>query len=178
MKDYLNFEGLTHFFNKLLGVLSAKVDKVEGKGLSSNDYTADDKNKLSGISAGAEVNQNAFNTINTVSQTVTASVSAKNKTDAFTLKAGANIIISTNENTGVITITGADAPEAPEASLETMGITATATELNRVAGVTSNIQEQLNEIKDDIYNLTEMQEFVISAEDDSNGNVTLTIANN
>lgn len=33
-----------------------KVDKVPGKGLSANDYTAADKSKLSGIAAGAEVN--------------------------------------------------------------------------------------------------------------------------
>jgi hypothetical protein len=33
-----------------------KVDKKTGKGLSSNDYTTTEKNKLSGIEAGAEVN--------------------------------------------------------------------------------------------------------------------------
>lgn len=36
--------------------LSGKVDKETGKGLSSNDYTDAEKNKLSGIAAGAEVN--------------------------------------------------------------------------------------------------------------------------
>lgn len=36
-----------------------KVDKVSGKGLSTNDYTTDEKNKLAGIAAGAEVNVNA-----------------------------------------------------------------------------------------------------------------------
>jgi len=36
-----------------------KVDKVAGKGLSENDYTTTEKNKLSGIAAGAEVNVNA-----------------------------------------------------------------------------------------------------------------------
>ena len=38
---------------------SAKVDKVTGKGLSTNDYTTDEKNKLAGIAAGAEANVNA-----------------------------------------------------------------------------------------------------------------------
>ena len=37
----------------------AKVDKVDGKGLSTNDYTTTEKNKLAGIAAGAEVNVNA-----------------------------------------------------------------------------------------------------------------------
>ena len=33
-----------------------KVDKVSGKGLSTNDYTTAEKNKLAGIAEGAEVN--------------------------------------------------------------------------------------------------------------------------
>ena len=36
--------------------LNKKVDKVSGKGLSTNDYTTDEKDKLAGIAAGAEVN--------------------------------------------------------------------------------------------------------------------------
>lgn len=36
-----------------------KVDKVEGKGLSTNDYTTEEKNKLFGIQEGAEVNVQA-----------------------------------------------------------------------------------------------------------------------
>lgn len=35
---------------------STKVDKVSGKGLSTNDYTTTEKNKLAGIESGAEVN--------------------------------------------------------------------------------------------------------------------------
>jgi hypothetical protein len=37
-------------------LLGNKVDKVTGKGLSTEDYTTTEKNKLSGIEAGAEVN--------------------------------------------------------------------------------------------------------------------------
>ena len=40
----------------LAGVLAKKVDAEEGKGLSSNDYTADEKAKLEGIEAKAQVN--------------------------------------------------------------------------------------------------------------------------
>ena len=36
--------------------LDNKVDKVTGKGLSSNDYTTTEKNKLAGVAAGAQVN--------------------------------------------------------------------------------------------------------------------------
>jgi lysophospholipase L1-like esterase len=39
--------------------LEDKVDKVDGKGLSTNDYTTEEKNKLAGIEAGAQVNVQA-----------------------------------------------------------------------------------------------------------------------
>lgn len=39
--------------------LSGKVDKVAGKGLSTNDYTTLEQTKLAGIADGAEVNVNA-----------------------------------------------------------------------------------------------------------------------
>ena len=42
---------------------TTKVDKVSGKGLSTNDLTDALKTKLDGISAGAEVNQNAYGKI-------------------------------------------------------------------------------------------------------------------
>ena len=38
------------------GLLDDKVDKVQGKGLSTEDYTTAEKTKLSGIAVGAEVN--------------------------------------------------------------------------------------------------------------------------
>lgn len=40
----------------LTTLVENKVDKVSGKGLSTNDYTTSEKNKLSGIATGAEVN--------------------------------------------------------------------------------------------------------------------------
>lgn len=40
----------------LQAISQNKVDKVEGYGLSTNDYTAAEKNKLSGIQVGAEKN--------------------------------------------------------------------------------------------------------------------------
>lgn len=38
------------------GNIDKKVDKVEGKGLSTNDYTTEEKTKLEGITSGAQVN--------------------------------------------------------------------------------------------------------------------------
>lgn len=43
----------------LITTVSNKVDKITGKGLSTEDYTTSEKSKLAGIAAGAEVNVNA-----------------------------------------------------------------------------------------------------------------------
>lgn len=40
----------------LNAAIGNKVDKIEGKGLSTNDFTTAEKNKLDGIATGAEVN--------------------------------------------------------------------------------------------------------------------------
>ncbi len=49
----LDYAGLQHLYGKLLARLNNKVDKVSGKGLSANDYTTTEKNKLAGIETGA-----------------------------------------------------------------------------------------------------------------------------
>ncbi|MBQ9010856.1 MAG: hypothetical protein IJ088_16230 [Clostridia bacterium] len=43
MAKYLDLTGLGRVLSNLLGLLGDKVDKVEGKGLSTNDYNATDK---------------------------------------------------------------------------------------------------------------------------------------
>ena len=40
MAKFLTLEGLTYFWSKVKGQLDGKVDKVTGKGLSTNDLTA------------------------------------------------------------------------------------------------------------------------------------------
>lgn len=63
--------------------VAGKVDKVSGKQLSTNDYTTTEKNKLSGIEAGAQVN-----VIETV-QVNGSPVSPSGKTVNITVPAGA-----------------------------------------------------------------------------------------
>lgn len=63
---FLNYTGLSYYHNKIKSLFASKtdvesalddkVDKVSGKGLSTNDYTTTEKNKLSNIAAGAQVN--------------------------------------------------------------------------------------------------------------------------
>lgn len=57
---YTNGNGLGYLWGRIKVLIDNKivnkVDKETGKGLSTNDYTSEDKTKLTGISAGAEVN--------------------------------------------------------------------------------------------------------------------------
>lgn len=53
MSKYLDETGLGILQNILKTKFDSKVDKVSGKGLSTNDYTTTEKNKLSGIESGA-----------------------------------------------------------------------------------------------------------------------------
>ena len=84
--------------------LNKKVDKVDGKGLSTNDYTTTDKNKLAGIAAGAEVNQNAFSKVKVGSSTV----EADSKTDTLTLEAGGSVTITPDTTNDKVTISATD----------------------------------------------------------------------
>lgn len=54
--SFLDDAGLVALWGKITGKLATKVDKVEGKQLSTEDYTTAEKTKLSGIEAGAQVN--------------------------------------------------------------------------------------------------------------------------
>lgn len=49
-KGYLNDSGLQHLWGKIKSIF---VSKEDGKGLSTNDYTTAEKNKLAGIATGA-----------------------------------------------------------------------------------------------------------------------------
>ena len=86
--------------------LDNKVDKVSGKGLSTNDYTTAEKNKLAGIDAGAEVNVQAdWN-----QTTTTADDYIKNKPTIPTVPT--NVGAFTND---VGYLTSADVPEGASA---------------------------------------------------------------
>lgn len=66
MAKYLDSTGLTHLWAKIKNYVSTYITnlnlggtyvaKEDGKGLSTNDYTTAEKDKLAGIAAGAEVN--------------------------------------------------------------------------------------------------------------------------
>lgn len=53
MAKYLDMDGLAYLWQRIKEILTGKVDKETGKGLSTNDYTTIEKNKLAGIETGA-----------------------------------------------------------------------------------------------------------------------------
>lgn len=63
-------------FTELYNLIANKVENVDGKGLSTNDYTTEEKNKLAGIATGAQVN--VIETVNVNGTTLTPSSKAVN----------------------------------------------------------------------------------------------------
>lgn len=73
---YVDNVGLALVWSKVKQAIAdlgtTKVDKIEGKGLSANDYTTAEKNKLSGIETGAEANVIETIMVNSVPAKVTS----------------------------------------------------------------------------------------------------------
>ena len=98
ISDYISSH--TTEYEALYALVGDKVTKEDGKGLSTNDYTTTEKNKLAGIATGAEVNQNAFSNILVGSTTI----AADKKTDTLTLAAGNNVTLTPDVSGDKITI--------------------------------------------------------------------------
>lgn len=100
-KKYLDDNGLLYFWQKITNKF---VAKEVGKGLSSNDFTTEEKTKLSGIEAGAEVN-----TIETVKVNGSALTPDANRAVDITVAGTAANISYTNTTSG---LTADDVQEA------------------------------------------------------------------
>lgn len=113
--NYLDKTGLALVWEKVKNALNLKVDKVDGKGLSTNDYTSAEKTKLSGIATGAQVNVLEGIQKNGTNVTVTnkiANISVPTATSDLTNDSGF--------------ITSADVPEGAAASTTTPKMNGTA----------------------------------------------------
>lgn len=124
MSKYLDENGLLYLWSKIkshvqsvitnLNLSGTYVAKETGKGLSTNDYTTEEKNKLSNIQAGAEVNVQA----NWTESSSTSDAYIKNKP---------NIPSKTSDLTNDSGfITTADVPEGAVASTVTPIVDGTA----------------------------------------------------
>ena len=56
LHNLIDIDLLSYFKSKLDLLFANKVDKVDGKGLSSNDFTSSEKSKLANIASGAQAN--------------------------------------------------------------------------------------------------------------------------
>lgn len=98
---FLDDNGLSHLWARITAKF---VPKVSGKGLSTNDYTTAEKNKLSGIASGAQKNQNAFSNV----KVGTSTMAADSETDTLELVAGVNVTITPDTANDKVTITAKD----------------------------------------------------------------------
>lgn len=114
MAKYLDDNGLLYLWQKIKNVfatteaMNGKVDKVDGKGLSTNDYTTAEKNKLSGVASGAQVNVIETVKVNGAALTPTSkavNITVPTKTSDITNDSGF--------------ITSADVPEGSAATTTT-----------------------------------------------------------
>ena len=113
--NYLDKTGLALVWEKIKNALAGKVDKVDGKGLSTNDYTSTEKTKLAGIETGAQANVLEGIQKNGTNVTITnkiANISVPTKTSDITNDSGF--------------ITSADVPEGAAASTTTPKMNGTA----------------------------------------------------
>lgn len=130
-KKYLDYDGLLYFWQKIKttfalvshthtksqitdfpAIPSKTSDLTNDSNFVSdssyvhtdNNYTTTEKNKLSGIATGAEVNQNAFSNI----KVGTTTVAADAKTDTLEFVAGDNVTITPDATNDKITISATD----------------------------------------------------------------------
>lgn len=85
--QYIGSEGPYYTKAQTDVLLNGKVNVVEGKGLSTNDFTNEDKTKLNGIETGAEVNIIEIVKVNGSTQTITnksVDISVPTKTSDLT----------------------------------------------------------------------------------------------
>lgn len=64
---FLSLDGLTYFWNKVKSyvttAIAGKVDAVEGKGLSTNDFTDAEKTKLDNLGDMTAISNTEIDTI-------------------------------------------------------------------------------------------------------------------
>lgn len=141
MAKYLDQDGLLYFWQQLKTIFAGKVDKVDGKGLSTNDFTNADQTKLNGIATGAQVNQNAFSNVAVGSTTI----AADSTTDTLTIVQGANVTLTPNATSDTLTIAATDTTySAATTSEDGLMTSSQVTKLNGIdAGAEVNVIDSI-----------------------------------
>lgn len=89
----LSAEHMNNIEDGIEELKAEKADKVEGKGLSTNDYTTEEKTKLAGIAAGAQVNPGEATT------STAGLMSAADKTNLNNISAGGSFVVVNDSGT-------------------------------------------------------------------------------
>lgn len=99
-KSYLDYDGLLYLWQKIKTLFASKDEAM----------TSAEKTKLSGIAAGAEVNQNAFSNVKVPASVGTSmvTIAADAKTDTLTIMPGDNITLTADTNSDMLTIGATD----------------------------------------------------------------------
>lgn len=79
-----NIESLSSDVSNLDSAVGNKVDKQAGKGLSSNDYTGTEKNKLAGLPTGSELSSTlsgkaSTSSVSAIEEKIPSAASSSNK---------------------------------------------------------------------------------------------------
>lgn len=130
---YVNADGLLYLWTK---IKARFVAQEAGKGLSSNDFTTDEKTKLTGIEAGAQVNAVSEITVNGVSvlSDKKAAITTPTKTSDLTNDSGYQ---TASQVTAAITGQGYQTAEQVNSAI--------ASKLSGMTGITFSVVESLPE---------------------------------
>lgn len=130
---YVNADGLLYLWTK---IKARFVAQEAGKGLSSNDFTTDEKTKLTGIEAGAQVNTVSDVTVNGVSVVTSkkAAITTPTKTSDLTNDSGYQ---TASQVTAAITGQGYQTAEQVNSAI--------ASKLSGMTGITFSVVESLPE---------------------------------
>lgn len=119
------------------------VKKENGKGLSTNDYTTTEKNKLSGIEENAQKNQNAFAKIGIGSNNI---VSADWESDMVTFQSGDNMRIEIDQEADTITFHA----DIPEGGVQDVKVNGTSVVENGIANIPVATKDNFGAVKVDV----------------------------
>ena len=161
LTDYVDIRHLNDNFDSLDTAVHNKVDKITGKGLSTEDYTTTEKNKLSGIEAGATADQTAaeiltaIKTVDGPSSGLDADLLDGNHASAFALTghahttfdrasavlSGANVFSDIVVTDGITTAIATRAMTKADLSLGSVENYGIATQAEAEAGTSELMQE-------------------------------------
>ena len=128
--------------------LAEKVDKVTGKGLSTNDYTTEEKNKLAGIAAGA-TNVTVDSAMSQVSTNPVQNKVIYGELDDIKSNIGTKSSLTTDAKTNLVAAINEVDSHADSA------VTDIGTKSNLTTDAKTNLVAAINEIDSDVGSLEE-----------------------